>query len=41
MYIRFIQEARQTLNIKFVKVKAHSGDWGNCTAYSLARVAVR
>lgn len=41
MYIRFIQEARQTLNIKFVKVKAHSGDWGNCTADSLARVAVR
>lgn len=40
-YIRFIQEARQVLNIKFVKVKAHSGDWGNCTADSLARVAVR
>lgn len=39
-YQRFIEEARQTIDIHFVKVLAHSGDMYNEIADSLAKKAV-
>lgn len=39
-YVRFIDNARQSLNIKFVKVKAHTGNKHNEMADMLAKQGV-
>ncbi len=40
-YFTYVTEARRKMNITFEKVKAHTGDWGNCDADALAKSATK